>query len=83
MKRGLDLRRVARAFAIELIIYGTLLVAYFLLVLRLLGTPLIRLFKNNLVLYGIAALVLIVSQGVLLDAVTTFLVKRLGLDRLV
>ena len=71
-----------RNFAIEVLIYAALVVGYFLLVLRLLGEPLKELFATNLTPYAFAALALIVVQGVLLEFVTSFLVSRLGLDRL-
>ncbi len=67
---------------IEIIVYAGLVVGYFLLVLRLLGEPLRALFANSLVLYGFVALGLIVVQAVALDFVTSFLIDRLGLDRL-
>ena len=77
--RSPDLRRLAQTFVIELVIYGLLLAAYFLTVLRFLGQPLTRLFDGNLTLYGIAALGLIVAQGVVLEVITSFLVRLLGL----
>ncbi len=70
-----------RNFVIELIIYGLLVVGYFFLVLRLLGEPLRTLFERNLVLYAVVALALIVAQSVLLEAVTSFLLSRLKLER--
>jgi hypothetical protein len=76
------LRTLIRNFAIEVLIYAALVVGYFALVLRLLGEPLRELFTNNLTLYGLAALALIVVQGVVLEFVTSFLVSRLGLERL-
>jgi hypothetical protein len=75
-------RTVIRNFAIEVLIYGVLVVVYFLLVLRLLGEPLKRLFTENLTIYAVAALVLIVVQGALLELLTSFLVSRIGLERL-
>jgi hypothetical protein len=59
-----------------------LLAVYFLLVLRFLGEPLIRLFDDNLVLYAAAALGLIVAQGVVLDLVTSLLIRLLNVDAL-
>ena len=70
-----------RNFVIELIIYGLLVVGYFYLVLRLLGEPLKTLFERNLALYAVVALALIVAQSVLLEAVTSFLLSRLKLER--
>jgi hypothetical protein len=76
------IRKMIGSFAIELIIYGILVVAYFVVVLRLLGDPLHRLYSSNLVLYAFLALALIVAQAVLLEAVTSFIMGLLGLDQL-
>ncbi len=75
------IRTLIRNFVIELVIYGLLVVGYFYLVLRLLGEPLKRMFDENMLLYAVVALVLIVAQSVLLEAVTSFLVSRLKLER--
>jgi hypothetical protein len=77
-----EIRILIRNFAIEVLIYAALVVGYFVLVLRLLGEPLRELFTNNLTLYAFAALALIVVQGVVLEFLTSFLVNRLGLERL-
>lgn len=79
---GSDAGRLIRNFAIEVLVYAVLVLAYFLLVLRFLGQPLARLFSSNLLLYAILALVLIVVQGVVLEAVTSFIMSLLGLDKL-
>ena len=71
-----------RNFAIEVLIYTALVVGYFLLVLRLLGEPLKKLFTDHLILYAFAGLALIVVQGAVLEFITSFLIRRLGLDRL-
>ncbi|MBN1148528.1 MAG: hypothetical protein JXA78_14815 [Anaerolineales bacterium] len=75
-------KRLLRNFAIELGIYGILVVAYFLVVLRILGEPLTKLFHQCLEVYAILALLLIIGQGVILEAITSFLVERLGLERM-
>jgi hypothetical protein len=77
-----EVRRLVGNFAIEVVVYAALVVGYFFLVLQFLGQPLARLFSANLVLYAIVALVLIVAQGVLLEAVTSFIMGLLGLDQL-
>jgi hypothetical protein len=74
-------RTLIRNFVIEVLIYGALVVGYFVLVLRLLGEPLKKLFADNLTLYAFAALMLIVVQGAALELLTSFLVSRLGLER--
>ena len=81
MKRS-EARRLIRNFAIEVLVYAALVLGYFLLVLQFLGQPLARLFSDNLVLYAVVALVLIVAQGVVLEAVTSFIMGLLGLDQL-
>jgi hypothetical protein len=71
-----------RNFVIELIVYSILVVAYFVVALRLLGEWLARLFHSNLVTYALISLGLIVAQGVLLDVITSFLLDRLNLSLL-
>jgi hypothetical protein len=71
-----------RNFAIEVLVYAVLVIAYFLLVLRILGDPLKALFSSNLSLYAIVALGLMVAQGVVLEFITSFLINVLGLERL-
>ena len=74
------LRRLLRTLAVELIIYGVLLAAYFLFALRFLDQPLMRLLENNLTLYALAALGLIFAQGAVLDAIASFLVRLFRRD---
>jgi hypothetical protein len=62
-----------RAFLVELPVYAVLVVAYFLLVLHLLGGWLGALFAHHHVLYAITALLLLLGQALLLDAVTSLL----------
>lgn len=71
-----------RNFIIELVLYALLVLAYFLVVLRWLGKPLVALFLDNPVLYAPVGLALILLQGVALEAVTSFLISRLGLERM-
>jgi hypothetical protein len=73
---------LVRNFVIELIVYSILVVAYFVVALRLLGEWLARLFHSNLVTYALISLGLIVAQGVLLDLITSFLLDRLNLSQL-
>ena len=77
-----ETRKLIRNFLIEIFVYGLLLLAYFLIVLRSLSDWLINLYNNNLTIYAVVALVLIVVQGVALELATTFLIDRLGLERL-
>ncbi len=79
--RSAELRRIVRFVAIELLIYAGLVVTYAAVAFHFLGTQLDTLFKKNLTLYAIIALVLIVGQGVLLEQLTSFLLNRLRLER--
>ena len=79
---GSAARALIRNFVIEVLVYSALVLAYFLLVLRFLADPLKQLFDNHLVLYAFASLALIVTQGAVLEILTSFLISRLGLERL-
>lgn len=78
----IDSRKIIRNFLIELVIYAALVIVYFIVVLQSLGSWLTDLYENNLHVYAFVALVLIVVQAVILEKVTSFLVERLGLERL-
>jgi hypothetical protein len=80
--KGTNYRALLRNFLIEMVIYAALVVGYFFVVLRILGEPLRRLFGQNLVWYAFVALGLIVAQAVALEFVTSFLMKKLGLELL-
>jgi len=77
----IDFKKLFRNFAIELVVYGVLVVGYFLVALRFLEEYLTDLFNNNLAAYAAVALFLIVMQGVLLDWLTSFLLDQIKLDR--
>ena len=62
-----------RAFLIELPVYAALVVIYFLLVLHFLGGWLGRLFAQHHVVYAVTALLLLIGQALLLDAITSLL----------
>ena len=69
--------RTVRAFAIELAIYALLVVAYFFLVLHLLGGWLYRLESQERYIYAGVAILLVIGQAVLLESVTTFLIRMI------
>jgi hypothetical protein len=64
-----------RAFLIELLIYAVLVVAYFFLVLHFLGEGLYQLETRHRYAYAGAAILLMIGQAVLLQNVTTFLLR--------
>jgi len=64
-----------RAFLIELVIYSLLVVIYFFLVLHLLGESLYGLEEHHRYIYAFTAILLIIGQAVLLEFVTTLLLR--------
>ncbi|MFN2103743.1 MAG: hypothetical protein ACK2U5_20760 [Candidatus Promineifilaceae bacterium] len=75
-------RRKLRSFLIEMIIYSLMVALYLWLVITYLAGLLVELFDNNLTAYAIVALLFIFAQSVLLDSLTSFIMDRLGLERL-
>jgi len=67
--------KTLRAFLIELAIYSVLVVVYFFLVLHFLGEWLVQL--HNRYAYAVVAILLIIGQAVLLEAVTTLLLRMI------
>jgi hypothetical protein len=79
MKR--ELRNSLTSYLVELCVYAVLVVAYYFLVLHLLGGWLHRLFVQNPRVYAGVALGLIVGQGLLLEALTRLLLALVKLPR--
>ena len=73
MKKGAA--TTLKAFLIELVVYAALVVAYFFLVLHLLGDWLYQLSLHHHYVYAVTAIFLIIAQAVFLEAVTTFLLR--------
>ena len=73
MKR--ETAKTVRAFVIELAIYAALVITYFFLVLNLLGQWLYELEIHRRYTYAALAILLIIGQAVLLESVTTFLIR--------
>jgi hypothetical protein len=60
---------------IEIPVYVGIIVVYYYLVLRLLGSWVTHLFDTDKRLYAVACLGLILAQGILLDLTTTLLLR--------
>ena len=69
--------RTLRAFAIELAIYALSVTGYFFLVLHLLGGWLYELEVHHRYTYAGIAILLIIGQAVVLESLTTFLIRLL------
>ena len=63
------------SFLLELGVYAVLVTGYFFLVLHFLGGALRMLYETNKTTYAVVALALIVGQGVLLEVLTSALLR--------
>ena len=72
-----EVGRTLRAFVVELLVYTVLVTAYFFAVLHFLGGWLMRLATEHIHTYAIVAILLIIGQAVVLEAVTTGLLRLL------
>jgi len=66
-----------RAFLVELVLYAIFVTGYFFLVLHYLSGWLQELHLTHVKLYALVTIVLIIGQAVLLESVTTWLLRLL------
>jgi hypothetical protein len=66
-----------RAFLVELAVYAVFVTAYFFLVLHYLSGWLQDLHLNHVKVYSLMTIVLIIGQAVVLESVTTALLRLL------
>ena len=64
-----------RSFLIELAVYAGLVIVYVFFVIALLGGWLYELNEHNKTRYAFVALLLIVGQGIVLEMVTSMLLR--------
>lgn len=79
--KKLEPKKLLRNLLAEIIIYGFLIAGYYLLILRWLDDWLMTIFNTNLVYYSIVGLGMIFIQAVILDFVTSYLMKYVKLDQ--
>mgnify|MGYP001795759756 CR=1 FL=1 len=72
-----DTAKTFEALLVELAIYAVLVSGYFFLVLHFLGDWLYQMETHRRYIYAVVAIVLIIGQAVLLESVTTFLLRLL------
>jgi hypothetical protein len=70
--------KTLRAFLVELAVYAILVVGYFFLVLHFLGESLHQLEMHYRYTYAGVAILLIVGQAVVLEALTTLLLRLIS-----
>lgn len=75
--RKTQVQRALGAFLIELLIYAALVTGYFFAVLFYLGDWLVQIATNHIRIYAVLCIVLIIGQAVVLEAVTTGLMRLL------
>ena len=68
-----------RSLALELLIYVPSVTLYFIPVLFFSKGPLVRLYNEMPVAYAIIGTLVVLAQGVLLEAFTSRLLRRIGL----
>lgn len=68
-----------RSLVLELAIYGPLVTIYFFVVMLLAKDFLQTIYYEKPVIYSIVTLLVIVAQGVLLEALTSWLLRKIGL----
>ncbi len=68
-----------RSLAIEAVFYVPIALGYFFLFQRFINKPLFDLYKELPVGYALLGTLLIVGQGVLLEVLTSWLLRRIGL----
>jgi hypothetical protein len=66
-----------RAFLVELAVYAVFVTGYFFLVLHYLSGWLQELHLHHVQLYALVAIVLIIGQAVVLESITTWLLRLL------
>ena len=72
-------RGMLQNYLIETIIYGGVVFLYYKFILQLLTNPLFDLFNQNLNLYAVITIVLILLQALILEIFISLIVNGLGL----
>jgi len=78
-KQDPSLQPLLRSILLEVAIYLPIVAAYFWLILHYASDKFASLYQDSLPIYAIAATLAIVIQGVLLERLTSWLLRRFGL----
>ncbi len=78
-QRDPSFKPMMRSMGLELVIYAPLVTIYFLIVITFAKDLLLHIYYEMPVIYSIVTLLVIVAQGVLLEALTSWLLRRIGL----
>ena len=69
--------KALKAFLIELVVYSALVIGYFFAVLHFLAEWINQLAQTHIRIYSLVAIALVIGQAILLESVTTWLMRRL------
>ena len=72
-----EMRRTLGAFAIELVLYAIVVTGYFFAVLHFLSGWLAQLAAQHIRLYALVAISLIIGQAILLETLSTTIMRLL------
>lgn len=78
-KQDPSLHPLLRSILLEIAIYVPIVAVYYWVILRYASDKFTSLFQDSLPLYAIAATLAIIIQGVLLEMLTSWLLRRFGL----
>jgi hypothetical protein len=81
LPRDPSFKPMMRSLGIELLVYAPLVTIYFLIVIYFAKDLLLRIYYELPVVYSVVTLLVIVAQGVLLEALTSWLLRKIGLRR--
>ncbi len=72
-----EARHALLSFAIEMVVYAFFIAGYFFLVLHFLGPSLAQIASHHIRWYAALCVALILGQSIVLEAITTFLLRLL------
>jgi hypothetical protein len=78
-QRDPSFKPMMRSLGLELAFYGPLVTIYFLIVMAFAKDLLLQIYYEMPVVYSVVTLFVIVAQGVLLEALTSWLLRKIGL----
>lgn len=78
-KQDPSLQPLLRSILLEIAIYVPIVAVYYWVILRYASDKFSSLYQDSLPLYAIAATLAIIIQGVLLEMLTSWLLRRFGL----
>lgn len=79
LQKDPSFKPILRSIAFEIIIYIPLATIYTLVVLALAKDILVHIYSTYPTIYAIATLLAILAQGVLLEAFTSWIIRKIGL----